>query len=150
MGIVVTVVFEGVLLAQGVIGTHDGILHTEIGLVSGGRIGLDRDDVLLAIDGSQRHHPLGKLLGGDNGIVAMDLIVQSQVSYTDSRLHSSKVKKLHHSCLWFFLFYTASQLLPYLGRTASHELKSIDKLRTALPQSLQWLKDQGYEFKIFP
>jgi hypothetical protein len=29
-------------------------------------------------------------------------------------------------------------------------LKAIDKLRTALPQSLQWLKDQGYEFKIFP
>ena len=28
-------------------------------------------------------------------------------------------------------------------------LKSIDKLRTALPESLQWLHDQGYAFKIF-
>ena len=27
-------------------------------------------------------------------------------------------------------------------------LKSIDKLKIALPLSLQWLKDQGYEFKI--
>ena len=29
-------------------------------------------------------------------------------------------------------------------------LKSIDKLHFALPQALQWLKDQGYAFKIFP
>ena len=29
-------------------------------------------------------------------------------------------------------------------------LKSIDKLQTALPESLQWLKDQGYEFKTIP
>ena len=34
--------------------------------------------------------------------------------------------------------------------TFHDSLKSIDKLRTALPESLQWLKDQGYEFKIFP
>ena len=34
--------------------------------------------------------------------------------------------------------------------TFHDSLKSIDKLRTALPASLQWLKDQGYEFKIFP
>ena len=27
--------------------------------------------------------------------------------------------------------------------------KSIDKLREALPKSLKWLRDQGYEFKIF-
>lgn len=33
--------------------------------------------------------------------------------------------------------------------TFHDSLKSIDKLRTALPESLQWLKDQGYEFKIF-
>lgn len=33
--------------------------------------------------------------------------------------------------------------------TFHDSLKSIDKLRTALPQSLQWLKDQGYEFKVF-
>ena len=33
--------------------------------------------------------------------------------------------------------------------TFHDSLKSIDKLRTALPQSLQWLRDQGYEFKIF-
>lgn len=31
--------------------------------------------------------------------------------------------------------------------TFHDSLKSIDKLRTALPQSIQWLKDQGYEFK---
>ena len=34
--------------------------------------------------------------------------------------------------------------------TFHDSLKSIDKLHQALPQSLQWLKDQGYEFKIFP
>jgi len=33
--------------------------------------------------------------------------------------------------------------------TFHDSLKSIDKLRTALPESLQWLRDQGYEFKIF-
>ena len=34
--------------------------------------------------------------------------------------------------------------------TFHDSLKSIDKLRTALPESLQWLKDQGYDFRIFP
>ena len=34
--------------------------------------------------------------------------------------------------------------------TFHDSLKSIDKLHTALPTSLQWLRDQGYEFKIFP
>ena len=33
--------------------------------------------------------------------------------------------------------------------TFHDSLKSIDKLRTALPQSIEWLKQQGYEFKIF-
>ena len=33
--------------------------------------------------------------------------------------------------------------------TFHDSLKSIDKLRTALPQSLQWLRDQGYQFKVF-
>ena len=33
--------------------------------------------------------------------------------------------------------------------TFHDSLKSIDKLRTALPRSLQWLREQGYEFKIF-
>lgn len=33
--------------------------------------------------------------------------------------------------------------------TFHDSLKSIDKLRTALPESLQWLKDQGYAFKTF-
>jgi len=32
--------------------------------------------------------------------------------------------------------------------TFHDSLKSIDKLKIALPLSLQWLKDQGYEFKI--
>ena len=32
--------------------------------------------------------------------------------------------------------------------TFHDSLKSIDKLHTALPQSLQWLKEQGYEFKL--
>jgi len=34
--------------------------------------------------------------------------------------------------------------------TFHDSLKSIDKLRTALPESLQWLKDQGYSFRTFP
>ena len=34
--------------------------------------------------------------------------------------------------------------------TFHDSLKSIDKLHTALPESLQWLKEQGYEFKTFP
>lgn len=33
--------------------------------------------------------------------------------------------------------------------TFHDSLKSIDKLRTALPESIKWLKEQGYEFKIF-
>lgn len=34
--------------------------------------------------------------------------------------------------------------------TFHDSLKSIDKLKTALPESLQWLKEQGYEFKKLP
>lgn len=33
--------------------------------------------------------------------------------------------------------------------TFHDSLRSIGKLRTALPRSLQWLKEQGYEFKTF-
>jgi len=33
--------------------------------------------------------------------------------------------------------------------TFHDSLKSIDKLRTALPQSIEWLQQQGYEFRIF-
>lgn len=33
--------------------------------------------------------------------------------------------------------------------TFHDSLKSIDKLRTALPESLKWLKEQGYEFRTF-
>ena len=34
--------------------------------------------------------------------------------------------------------------------TFHDSLKSIDKLKTALPESLAWLKEQGYSFRIFP
>ena len=33
--------------------------------------------------------------------------------------------------------------------TFHDSLKSIDKLRYALPKSIEWLKEQGYEFKTF-
>lgn len=33
--------------------------------------------------------------------------------------------------------------------TFHDSLKSIDKLRTALPESIEWLREQGYEFKTF-
>lgn len=33
--------------------------------------------------------------------------------------------------------------------TFHDSLKSIDKLKTALPRSLEWLKEQGYEFRTF-
>ena len=33
--------------------------------------------------------------------------------------------------------------------TFHDSLKSIDKLQTALPESLEWLISQGYQFKIF-
>lgn len=33
--------------------------------------------------------------------------------------------------------------------TFHDSLKSIDKLHIALPRSIEWLKDQGYEFKTF-
>ncbi|MBR0489720.1 MAG: polysaccharide deacetylase family protein [Prevotella sp.] len=33
--------------------------------------------------------------------------------------------------------------------TFHDSLKSIEKLRLALPESIKWLKEQGYEFKIF-
>jgi peptidoglycan/xylan/chitin deacetylase (PgdA/CDA1 family) len=32
--------------------------------------------------------------------------------------------------------------------TFHDSLKSIEKLRTALPESLQWLKDEGYSFEL--
>ena len=33
--------------------------------------------------------------------------------------------------------------------TFHDSLKSIDKLQTALPASIEWLREEGYEFKIF-
>ena len=33
--------------------------------------------------------------------------------------------------------------------TFHDSLKSIDKLHFALPESIKWLKEQGYEFKTF-
>jgi len=33
--------------------------------------------------------------------------------------------------------------------TFHDSLKSIDKLKYALPEALKWLKEQGYEFKVF-
>ena len=33
--------------------------------------------------------------------------------------------------------------------TFHDSLKSIDKLHEALPAALEWLKEEGYEFKIF-
>ena len=33
--------------------------------------------------------------------------------------------------------------------TFHDSLKAIDKLRTALPQSIEWLQEQGYQFRIF-
>ena len=33
--------------------------------------------------------------------------------------------------------------------TFHDSLKSIDKLHTALPQSIEWLQSQGYEFRLF-
>jgi peptidoglycan/xylan/chitin deacetylase (PgdA/CDA1 family) len=33
--------------------------------------------------------------------------------------------------------------------TFHDSLKSIEKLKIALPKSILWLKEQGYEFKIF-
>ncbi len=34
--------------------------------------------------------------------------------------------------------------------TFHDSLKSINKLHTALPESIEWLKENGYEFKTFP
>ena len=33
--------------------------------------------------------------------------------------------------------------------TFHDSLKSIDKLRTALPESIKWLRQEGYAFKVF-
>ena len=33
--------------------------------------------------------------------------------------------------------------------TFHDSMKSIEKLKSALPESIQWLKEQGYEFKVF-
>lgn len=52
---------------------------------------------------------------------------------------------------------TAEEILDNVKRYARNgsiitfhdSLKSIDKLRTALPASIQWLKQEGYAFKIF-
>ena len=53
--------------------------------------------------------------------------------------------------------YTAEDVLNNVKRYARNgsiitfhdSLKSIDKLRFALPEALKWLKEQGYEFKTF-
>ena len=34
--------------------------------------------------------------------------------------------------------------------TFHDSLKAIDKLHTALPESIQWLKEQGFAFRVFP
>ena len=34
--------------------------------------------------------------------------------------------------------------------TFHDSLKSIEKLKTALPECLRWLRDEGYAFKTFP
>ena len=34
--------------------------------------------------------------------------------------------------------------------TFHDSLKAIEKLRTALSQSIEWLKEQGYAFKVIP
>ncbi len=34
--------------------------------------------------------------------------------------------------------------------TFHDSLKSIDKLHYVLPEAIEWLKEQGYEFKVFP
>ena len=52
---------------------------------------------------------------------------------------------------------TAEEVLDNVKRYARNgsiitfhdSLKSIDKLRTALPESLKWLRQQGYAFKVF-
>ena len=33
--------------------------------------------------------------------------------------------------------------------TFHDSLKSIDKLRTALPAAIEWLRDENYTFKVF-
>jgi peptidoglycan/xylan/chitin deacetylase (PgdA/CDA1 family) len=33
--------------------------------------------------------------------------------------------------------------------TFHDSLRSIDKLKTALPRSIEWLQQQGYAFKVF-
>jgi peptidoglycan/xylan/chitin deacetylase (PgdA/CDA1 family) len=33
--------------------------------------------------------------------------------------------------------------------TFHDSLKSIDKLRTALPESIEWLRENGYQFRTF-
>jgi peptidoglycan/xylan/chitin deacetylase (PgdA/CDA1 family) len=33
--------------------------------------------------------------------------------------------------------------------TFHDSVKSIDKLRTALPQAIEWLRQEGYAFKVF-
>ena len=33
--------------------------------------------------------------------------------------------------------------------TFHDSLRSIDKLKTALPRSIEWLQKEGYEFKVF-
>ena len=56
------------------------------------------------------------------------------------------------------LFLTAADVVENVKRytrngsiiTFHDSLKSIDKLKTALPESIEWLIEQGYEFKVIP
>lgn len=58
----------------------------------------------------------------------------------------------------YSLWLTAEDVLDNVRRYARNgsiitfhdSLKSIGKLRTALPEAIRWLKEQGYQFKVFP
>ncbi len=73
------------------------------------------------------------------------------------------LKKKYQIVMWdlvtrdYSKWVTAEEVLDNVKRYARNgsiitfhdSLKSIDKLRYALPKALKWLKEQGYEFKTF-
>lgn len=74
------------------------------------------------------------LLSNKFQIVMWDLVTRDYSRYTTANDIVNNVKR----------FVRNGSII-----TFHDSIKSIDKLRTALPSCLEWLSDQGYTFKVF-
>lgn len=76
-----------------------------------------------------------ELLSWGFRIIMYDLVTRDYSKYVDSDHIVATVKK----------YARPGSIIVF-----HDSLKSIDKLKTALPESVNWLKEQGYEFQLIP